>query len=332
MAFSLFSTKNRIINLVINDHSIRFLELKQENPPTPQRWMERFLPPGIITDGKIADFESLSSILEECIDDWKIRRRSIRFIVPDPLVIIRKVTIPADVQEDEIKGYLYLELGSSIHLPFEEPVFDYYAMIDNGKTKDLLLFAAPEQNVMEYVDLLSRLKVNPVAADISPLSLYRLYHKLDRASADEVLFTVQFDLTSVNLCIFDETVPIVMRHFSLPFAIDDWEITKDTLGLMVCKFNGEPEELVIQFEDIFKEINKLLDFYRYSQNHNEKQDITKFLLNGDHPMLMAIYDEMKERYEIPVDLIRIEHDAKSKQMSIPANLILPLGLALKEVQ
>ncbi|MED4225066.1 hypothetical protein [Neobacillus cucumis] len=83
--------------MVINDHSIRFLELIQENPPTPQRWLECFLPPGIITDGKIVDFDSLSSILEECIDEWKIRRHSIRCIFPEPLVIIRKVTIPADV-------------------------------------------------------------------------------------------------------------------------------------------------------------------------------------------------------------------------------------------
>ncbi|MEH7332709.1 pilus assembly protein PilM [Neobacillus drentensis] len=331
MAFSLFSTKNRIINLVINDHSIRFLELKQANPPVPQRWNERFLPPGIITDGKIVDIDSLSSILEECIDEWKIRRRSIRFIVPDPLVIIRKVSIPADVQEDEIKGYLYLELGSSIHLPFEEPVFDYYSLPDNGKTKDLLLFAAPEQNVMEYVDLLNSVKLNPVAADISPLSLYRLYYHLGQATSDEVLFTVQFDLTSVNLCIFDETVPLVMRHFALPFAFDKWEITRDTLGLMVCKYTGEPEELVVQFEDIFKEINKLLDFYRYSLN-SEKQDVTKFLLYGDHPMLMAIFDEMKERFEIPVELINFEKEATSKPVSVPNNLLLPLGLALKEVQ
>ncbi|MBM7653035.1 hypothetical protein [Neobacillus cucumis] len=71
-------------------------------------------------------------------------------------------------------------------------------MTDNGKTKDLLLFAAPEQYVMEYVDLLSRLKVNPVAADISPLSLYRLYHKLDRASAGKDNPLTQFPATSTT--------------------------------------------------------------------------------------------------------------------------------------
>ncbi|WP_462412382.1 type IV pilus biogenesis protein PilM [Neobacillus sp. Marseille-QA0830] len=331
MAFSLFSTHNRIINLVINDHSIRLLELKQAKPPIPQRWNERFLPPGIIVDGKIVDHDSFSSILEECMDEWKINRCQVRFIVPDPLVIIRKVSIPIDVQDDEIKGYLYLEMGSSIHLPFEEPVFDYYLLSNNGKTKDLLLFAAPEQYVSDYVNLLSKIKLHPVAADISPLSLYRVYYHMDRVGKDDLLFSIQFDLTSVNLSIFDNSVPLVMRQFPLPFNIDDWEINHDVLGLMVCKYTGDPNELVTQFEDIFKEINKLLDFYRYTLN-SEKHEVTKFLLHGDHPMLMAIFDEMKERYEIPVELLSFDPDEKNKQAKVPANLLLAMGLALKGVQ
>ncbi|MDR7077919.1 type IV pilus assembly protein PilM [Neobacillus niacini] len=331
MAFSLFSSKNRIVNLVLNDHSVRFVELKQANPPAAQKWCERFLPPGVITDGKITDSDTLANILEECIDEWKIKGRQVRFIVPDPLVIIRKVSIPADIQEDEIKGYLYLELGSSIHLPFEEPVFDYFPLADNGKTRELLLFAAPEQNVMEYAEVFSSLKLTPIAAEISPLALYRLYYQLGQSKEKEVLFTVQFDLTSVNLCIFEETVPLVMRQFPLPFDIEKWEIKQDTAGRMVFKFTGETDELVMQFEDILNEINKLVDFYRYTLS-NEKRDVTKFLLNGDHPMLTAIYEEMEERFDIPVEMIELESDEKGKTGSVPANLLLSLGLALKEVK
>jgi type IV pilus assembly protein PilM len=331
MAFSLFSSKNRIVNLVVNDHSVRFVELKQSNPPAAQKWCERFLPSGVITEGKITDIDSLANILEECIDEWKIKGRQVRFLVPDPLVIIRKVSIPADVQDDEIKGYLYLELGSSIHLPFEEPVFDYFPLAHNGKTKDLLLFAAPEQYVMEYAELFSSLKLNPIAADISPLALYRLFHQIGQASENEVLFTVQFDLTSVNLCIFEETVPLVMRQFPLPFDIDKWDIKQDMTGTMVFKYTGDTDELVHQFEDILNEINKLVDFYRYTLS-NEKRDITKFLLNGDHPMLTAIFDEMNERFEIPVERIEQEGIENGKTGSVPANLLLSLGLALKEVK
>ena len=89
--------------------------------------------------------------------------------------------------------------------------------------------------------------------------------------------------------------------------------------------------MIIQFEDIFKEINKLIDFYRYSLN-NEKHDVTKFLLNGDHPMLQAIYDEMQERFEAPVEFISLESDLNEKAGSVPKNFFLPLGLALKEVK
>lgn len=331
MALSLFTSKNRIINLVINDHSVRFLELKQANPPVAQRWSERFLPPGIITDGKINNLEALSAILEECISEWKIRHRSIRFVVPDPLVIIRKVSVPAEIQDDEMKGYLYLELGSSIHLPFEEPVFDYYPLANNGKIKDLLLFAAPEQYVMEYSKLLSKLKLNPIAAEISPLALYRLYYQLDKAVQKEVLFTIQFDLTSVSLCIFEENVPLVMRQFPLSFKMEQWETKRDLLGVTAFKFIGDTSELVLQFEEIFKEINMLLDFYRYTLN-NEKHDVTKFLLNGDHPMLQAIYDEMLERFDIPVEIISLMADSKGKAGNVPTNFLLSLGLALKEVK
>lgn len=331
MAFSLFNSKNRIINLVLNDHSIRCVELKQANPPQAQKWGERFLPPGIICDGKIADIDSLANILDECIDEWKIQRRSIRFVVPDQLVIIRKVTVPAEIQDDEMKGYLYLELGASIHLPFEEPIFDFYPLTDNGKTKDLLLFAAPEQFVMEYADLFSSLKLHPVAADISPLALYRLYHTLGQGDANENLFTIQFDLTSVNLCIFEGVVPVVMRPFALPFELNQWEIGRDSSGMMVCKYTGHTDELVIQFEEIFKELTKLLDFYRYSLS-NEKHDITKFLLTGDHPMLKAVAKEMNERFEVPIELLSLHPDLQGKTGSVPANLLLSLGLALKEVQ
>jgi type IV pilus assembly protein PilM len=331
MVFSLFSPKNRMINIVLNDHSIRYVELKQANPPIAQKWHERFLPPGIIRDGKITDFDSLANIMDECIVEWKIRKRSVRFLVPDSLVIIRKVSIPAEIQEDEIRGHLYLEFGSSIHLPFEDPVFDFFSLDGNGDAKEILLFAAPEKYVMEYADLFTSLKLIPKAADISALALYRLYHQLDFASQKENLFTLQFDLTSVNMCIFEESVPYVMRHFPMPFEIEKWEINKDRAGMLDFKYRGDTSELAYQLEDIIKEMNKLMDFYRYSIN-NGKKEVTKILISGDHPLLMAIFDEMKDRLDIPVVSISLDNIQKGKTGNIPTKYLLSLGLALKEVQ
>ena len=72
------------------------------------------------------------------------------------------------------------------------------------------------------------------------------------------------------MCIFEETVPLVMRQFPLPFDIEKWEIKQDLAGLMVFKYTGDTEELVMQFEDILNEINKLVDFYRYTLIERKK--------------------------------------------------------------
>ncbi|OCA91259.1 pilus assembly protein PilM [Bacillus sp. FJAT-27225] len=331
MAFSLSLGNKRPINLIFNDHSIRYLELKSANPPTALRWGERNIPPGIIEEGKITDFQTLSVILEECINEWKIARRPIHFIVPDPLVIIRKIAIPADVEDDEIDSHLYMELGASIHLPFEDPVFDVYPLGEKDGKKELLLFASPEKFVQEYSELISGAKLVPVAADISPLALYRLYYSLEAPQPDESLFTVQVNLTSVNMTIFEEQVPYFMRQFPLDFEVNDWEIRRDRSGTCEYQYKGDSYKLDGQFSMIYSEMNKLMDFYRYSANV-ETTGVNKILLVGDHPLLDRIHDEMKEQFDLPIFTFPTESIHNSRNKSLPQTHALALGLSLKEVR
>lgn len=330
MALSLFSRKNRVINMIINDYSIRFIELKQTNPPTVLRFGERFIPFGVVRDGKIVDYETLAMIIEECVHDWKIQKRPIRFIVPDSYVIIRKVTIPADIKDDEIEGYLYLELGSSIHLPFDEPVFATYPLSKGKENREVLIFAAQQEIVQEYADLLSDAKLKPDAADLAPLALYRLYHQLGMNEKDERLLMVQFDINVVNICIFENHLPFFLHHLLPDFDEDKWSVGINKVGNHDLLYRGETDELLFQIEDIFKEINKFIDFYRYSINHG-KQQITKILLNGDHPLLDLITKEMEQRFNVPVQKINGNLIAQATEDKLPMTHYLALGLALKEV-
>ncbi|MGC8141150.1 hypothetical protein ACP3W2_27375, partial [Salmonella enterica] len=77
----------------------------------------------------------LTEVLEQCVDEWKIKRRRVRFLVPDPLVVIRKISLPKDVDVEDIRSYLFMEIGATIPLPFEDAVFDYAVL---EKTKEAL--------------------------------------------------------------------------------------------------------------------------------------------------------------------------------------------------
>lgn len=327
MAFSVFSSRSKVINLVFNDQYIRYVELKQSNPPVPLRWGEKKLSPGMISDGKIVDFETLSMVIDECIHDWHINKREVRFIVPDSIVIIRKLSIPGDIAGDEINSYIYLELGSTIHLPFEQAVFDTVVMAKNEDKQEIILFAAPEKNVLEYSQLLSEAKLKPIAADISPLANYRLFSSASDGDKNMNAILVQFDTHLVSMTIFEGVFPLFLRHLSI--ELNDWldpdamTPQQDGMGLV--------DELNYQFEDVYKEISKLMDFYTFSFTQGKKT-IDQIILNGDHPSLERILAEMGERFTIPVKPITYNGPVHTDMEEFPRSHYLGLGLGLKEVR
>ncbi|HWJ79662.1 MAG TPA: pilus assembly protein PilM, partial [Niallia sp.] len=81
MALNLHFGKKKVVNLTIKDHVIRYVELKNSQDITVQNWGERYLPPGLIQEGNIQDVENFIWILEECIDEWKISKKQVCFLV-----------------------------------------------------------------------------------------------------------------------------------------------------------------------------------------------------------------------------------------------------------
>ncbi|MEH7379781.1 pilus assembly protein PilM [Bacillus sp. JJ1533] len=323
MAFSLFPS-SKIANIIIKDHAIRYVGVKRSNPITVHKFREKYLPPGIIQDGKILERDTLHLILEECVTDWGIKNSQVQFIIPDPFVVIRKISIPNEVKDDEIVGYIYLELGATIHLPFDEPVIDFKVLSEDEKKKEVLIFAAPEDIAFEYSSLLEDVSLKPIAADITPLCMYRLFHFCQKTNEAEHTLLLQFDLQSANLSIFHQDIPLFMRHLTLDTSIDDWDIQQNSSHTLASiKWNSHRSKLEVLIDEIMKEIEHVMNFYSFNMAHGKEQ-ISRILVSGDHPNLSDISSALIERYEIQVYHI----DTFDK---LPSHYFLPLGLALKEV-
>lgn len=330
MGLPRLSVGSRPIDIIINDHCIRYIEIKSGNPPIPVRWGERYLPPGLVKEGKILDEDTLSVILDECIDAWKIRRRKVRFLAPDPYVTIRKLAIPEDVEHDEITGFLNLEIGASIHLPFEDPIFDYLALPKELEKREILLFAANRQYVMQYSELFSDLKMIPTAVDLSSLALYRLYHLIKAHNGDEKILVLQFDLDLVVMSIFENEIPFFMRHHHFHYNESDWDIRIGRTGFQQPNYIGDVDELKDQFDEAIKEVNKLIDFYQFSL-HQGKNEINKIVLTGDNPFLEEIKQALEARLDVTIEMLNINELETLKNRPLPRSHYLAFGLALKEV-
>src|SRR5690606_1701960 len=185
MALSFLSRKARVATITIEEDAIRYVELKSVSPLQLSVAEEILLPAGTIEDGKISDGKSLGSVLDEAVNQWGLTKKSVRFLAPDEFVIIRKVTYPQDVKTDELKGHFFIEMGSTVYLPFEDPVFDVVPYREESEEREAIIIASKESVVKSYETAFDEAKMQLVVADIAPRARYMLSHLKHDFTEDE---------------------------------------------------------------------------------------------------------------------------------------------------
>lgn len=324
----MFPSNKHKVHLVIKDHVFRFVETTQPNLQYIKSFGERYLPPGVIREGKIIERETLTMILSEVISDYKLQRRSIQFIVPDSFVVVRKINIPSDIPEDEITGHLFLEIGESIHLPFDEAQFDFSITNTNDQFTEIVLVASPREMIAEYKTIIEDIKLKPMVADLTSLSIYRLLENIDMINPKDHLMIVQFDVRSVNVTIFNDEIPQFTRHLKMNLDHELWEVKKDQGRNEILVWKGDQGDLGAQVEDMISEIERMMSFYRFSVNQGVV-GVSRILLTGDYPNMEPIIQRMKRSVEIPVELIENLSVSTSSGEVIPARYFELVGLSLK---
>lgn len=83
-------------------------------------------------------------VLKKLVHSQKWKRRKLFFCVPDDTVVIRQLKVPLTLTTVEIKGYIETQIGSSIYLPFSNPIIDVELLEVENDQQNILLFAYPK--------------------------------------------------------------------------------------------------------------------------------------------------------------------------------------------
>src|SRR5699024_7725627 len=121
-----FMKSKMTVNIVIDDYVIRMDESSGEELSTVKLIKEEPLPSGLIEYGKIVDEIQFYGFMKNIVQKWGIKNQQVRFYVPSSLVIMRAVEYPAHLKKENIKEYFMMEIGETIHLPFQNPIFDIH--------------------------------------------------------------------------------------------------------------------------------------------------------------------------------------------------------------
>ncbi|WP_017381173.1 type IV pilus biogenesis protein PilM [Paenisporosarcina sp. TG-14] len=315
MALSFLSRKARIATITIEEDAVRHVEIKSTSPLHVSCAEEQVLPEGIIKDGKIVDADALVSILDKAVNQWGLSKKSVRFLAPDEYVIIRKLTYPPDVRRDELKGHFFIEIGSTLYLPFEDPVFDVVPYTAATETKEAILIASKESILNTYEDVFQDVKMKPIVADIGPLALYRLAFSQHDFSGEEHILLLDVKNDKYIVSIFHQHFPLFMR----PVEVAEPDDSNYFIGSQTTKLDS-----------LVAEIEKLINFYRYNMNQGN-EGITNVLLNGELDGWEDLLQTLELRFEVETSTVIRETIYLEDGKAIPVRFNRALGLALKEV-
>ncbi|SER92342.1 type IV pilus biogenesis protein PilM [Salipaludibacillus aurantiacus] len=329
-----FRKKYRI-SLQIKDYILRSVVTREDSSSSLVNYYEKVIPEGLVEKGSIIDKENFELFLSGCAAEWKITHKPLYFFVPDSSFFFGAAKIAKDLKDQDIRKYIQSEAGATIHVPFDGAVFDYHLLENKGRKEDedynlknILLFAAPEQAVNSYAALFKKAKMTPVAADIAPLSIHRLYMQKEEHAPGEELIQLEWDMNSINIGIFKDNKPVFLRNHSQPFSREDWEATaEENLVQWVCKQDEKVERDILK---ALKEVRQVIDYWRRAEKKGGNKK-TELFLTGDHPKLWFIQKSLEDSLKMDVQTEKSIDLLSKVNMDLPGQFILPVSLCLKEV-
>lgn len=325
-----FGKSKKTANIVIDDYAIRVVESNGPQLTNIKQLKERPIPAELIDQGRIIDEINFFNFMKQLVREWKLKNFNVRFYAPESLVIMRQVDYPAHLNGKEITDHFAFELGQSIHLPFDKPVFDIHPMPEDEQTngrKKATLFAAPEEEISKYTHVFADVNLQPKAVDVRPLGIYRYFHHLDNSRPGEVYLFFELNMLSINISIFSanrmeftrfQPLDLDPNHISYSLKEDD---------LFTWRYSGEESFLERLLNDQISELDRIMGFYRYSMHKGEKA-VSQIIMTGDHPLLENVKQKVVHQYGLPVKLLKA-YLAPSKDKEVDMRFVPALGLVLK---
>lgn len=323
----IFKKKKRQLSLVYNDYAMHML-IVSLNDLTLSKIESKPLEEGIVVDGIIEDELSFFEILKEQVKKWSLKGQDVRFFVPDSTVMMKMIDHPQELKgEEEIKEYVEMELGRSIHLPFEDALIDIYdAQSGDGKAT---LFATSTDEVQKLTGLLADASLTPIVADIKAISNLRLLEMVMPNIHNSITLITDWSINELSLTIYSQGEVEFLRYQTINTERSKW-FPKHTEDAFDFSYSDNVMNYKTALMEPLSEIDRILNFYHYSLNKGEKS-VEDIVVIGDSPELPYIIDMLESQLALPIHTLT-DSVITSKFPNFKTSQSSLIGLALKEVE
>jgi type IV pilus assembly protein PilM len=337
------------LGLEITDQRLLLAEVRKKR----DRWqlqqiLQTAIPTEVIEDGKIKQEDTLAELLRQTLREAGIRTKRVNLVVPSQFVVIRQLQMP-DLPKKQLRKLIDFELQNSIHLPFDEPFYDFVKLETNSAspsneegsgqpTCDITLIASSRAAIDSVVETARKAGLKPQSVDIRALALDRACRELGNKAVRQTTMYVDVAETSTDIHIFQGDVLKFTRN--VPIRLDSYRIDRERAKPLNVLEILEYLETNVDYRsftsDLAYEVERSLSFFRYTLN-NRDAALRHLVLTGLLPKSGVLAHYLQERLPelsvFPMSFADLEIGEGAVALAdILYKYAIPIGLALKEVR
>ncbi|AIQ38180.1 hypothetical protein R50345_28415 [Paenibacillus sp. FSL R5-0345] len=327
----------KVAGISIEATGIRYISFKNK-----QSWevrKKRYLPllPGMIIENQVADSEALYDRVRQWVKKEGLRGSKVSLSIPPSQIIIRKMSIPS-TNDKQVEQLVKLEVETGLHLPFENPVYDYVTLEVDEEHSHLLVFAAPRKSIQDYVDILERAGLRISSVEISATALARsIATGHGESFAETMLINLEPSVMDIYMFrngnpVFIRTINLLDLHKGRNVAATAMEFMADSEVLAETAVAVEEQLSPEQMVEITAEISRMLSFYQYSL-HDGSTRIKNLVITGTPSIRKQLDLELQQSLaELDITPISLDQMGKNAVSDLELNdYRVAAGTALKNI-
>lgn len=167
--------KPLLLGIDISAAAVKLLELsRKDNGYQVESYGVVPLPRNTVVDNTIAEPDNVSAAVRAVVKQSGTSLRHAVVAVPGSLVITKRITMPADVEGDELEAQIELEADQYIPHAREEVSLDFEVLgrsPKNPELADVLLVASRRENVEDRVSVLENGGLAVEVVDVEPYAI-----------------------------------------------------------------------------------------------------------------------------------------------------------------
>lgn len=346
--------KPALIGLDISSTSVKLLELsKRGDKYQIESIAVEPLPSNSVVEKNVVEVEAVANSIKIALNKSRIKTKFAAIAVSGSSVITKKITMPANLSEDEMEGQIELEADQYIPYPLEEVNLDFQILgttENNPETVDILLSACRSENIDDRVAAVELAGLTAKIVDIEAYTIETAYSVLAPDFTKEgrdftvAIIDIGATMTSLNIIKNHGLIYTREQNFGGKQLTEEimhrYGLSYEEAGL-AKRQGGLPSNYAPEILDPFKEtmaqqVSRFLQFF-YSADNNDTID--HLLLAGGSSNLEGLAKIIAEHVSIPTSIANPFAAMRTRNRLNKANLesesssfLIATGLGIRGVE